>query len=280
MSDYSKLKTLVLAATPGPWIVGAEDRLENGNLAGVYVSELYNGGEGGRILECFANCLVTTDEQVKANAAFIAAANPVVVLELIAALEKLQQANAAPPAPAVPDEWVESLREMVAAMRQYEMDVDERAPEKHRAMMRRADALLNACRATLQLSGNSEQDHSEQALDMVEPVSQSYKLDCSNSPVIPDGCAIVPRNLTAENGAKSALSGEFNEIKTISCPECLGDDDCESCDGSGSIKIEVPVSWTTIKAIWAKGIEQFNPARPTPEPDEIDKFVDQVCGNK
>lgn len=50
---------------------------------------------------------------------------------------------------AVPDEWRESLQEMVNAMRQYEMDVDECAPEKHRRMMRRADKLLNACRAAM-----------------------------------------------------------------------------------------------------------------------------------
>lgn len=63
--------------------------------------------------------------------------------------------------------------------------------------------------------------------------------------------------LTAENGAKSVLSSEFSETKFINCPECFGDDECETCDGSGRIEITVPVTWTTIKAIWAKGVEHF-----------------------
>ncbi len=83
--------------------------------------------------------------------------------------------------------------------------------------------------------------------------------------VIPEGCCVMPKKLTADNGAKGALSGEFSETKTISCPECLGDDECETCDGSGTIKINVPVSWTTIKAIWAKGVEHF---AATPQPNK------------
>ena len=78
-----------------------------------------------------------------------------------------------------------------------------------------------------------------------------------NSPVTPDGLALVPKRLTAENGAKGVLSGEFSETKFINCPECFGDDECETCDGSGRIEITVPVTWTTIKAIWAKGVEHF-----------------------
>lgn len=78
-----------------------------------------------------------------------------------------------------------------------------------------------------------------------------------NSPVIPEGYVMVPKRLTAENGAKGALSGEFSETKFVNCPECFGDDECETCDGSGRIEIKVPVSWTTIKDIWIKGVEHF-----------------------
>ncbi|MCV5420952.1 molecular chaperone DnaJ, partial [Escherichia coli] len=42
----------------------------------------------------------------------------------------------------------------------------------------------------------------------------------------------------------------------------FGDDDCETCDGSGRIEIKVPVSWTTIKTIWAKGCEYFSIVAP------------------
>ncbi|EOX5306396.1 DUF550 domain-containing protein, partial [Escherichia coli] len=73
----------------------------------------------------------------------------------------------------------------------------------------------------------------------------------------PDGWVMVPKKLTAENGAKGVLSGEFSETTFISCPECFGDDDCDTCDGSGRIEIKVPVTWTTIKSIWDKGIAYF-----------------------
>ena len=129
-------------------------------------------------------------------------------------------------------------------------------------------------------------NHSERERDMVKRVSQPYKLPENsftnddlemmahgdnpqsnayrelltlrrNSPVIPDSWQLVPKRLTAENGAKRALSGEFSETKFINCPECFGDEDCETCDGSGRIEISVLVTWTTIKAIWAKGVEHF-----------------------
>ena len=97
-----------------------------------------------------------------------------------------------------------------------------------------------------------------------EPDILSYDADAhsgyvkpGNSPVTPDGYVLVPNKLTADNGAKGVLSGEFSETKFINCPECFGDDECETCDGSGRIEIAVPVSWTTIKAIWAKGVEHF-----------------------
>ncbi|MFK5899828.1 ead/Ea22-like family protein [Escherichia coli] len=97
-----------------------------------------------------------------------------------------------------------------------------------------------------------------------EPVSQTYKLNelSGNSPVTPDGWVMVPKRLTAENGAKGVLFGEFSETTFISCPECFGDDDCETCDCSGRIEIKVPVSWTTIKTIWAKGCEYFSIVAP------------------
>ncbi len=107
-------------------------------------------------------------------------------------------------------------------------------------------------------------ERSDAMLHSAEPVSQAYKLNAlaGNSPVTPDGWVIVPKKLTAENGAKGVLSGEFSETTFISCPECFGDDDCETCDGSGRIEIKVPVSWTTIKTIWAKGCEYFSIVAP------------------
>ncbi|EDS5483489.1 hypothetical protein JHG98_001182 [Salmonella enterica] len=85
-------------------------------------------------------------------------------------------------------------------------------------------------------------------------------LQAGNPPATPDGYVLVPNRLTAENGAKGVLSGEFSETKFINCPECFGDDECEICDGSGRLEITVPVTWTTIKDIWAKGVEHFEAA--------------------
>ncbi|WP_416239448.1 DUF551 domain-containing protein [Raoultella ornithinolytica] len=87
---------------------------------------------------------------------------------------------------------------------------------------------------------------------------------------------MVPMRLTAENGAKGALSGEFSETKFVNCPECFGDDECETCDGSGRIEITVPVTWTTIKEIWAKGVEHFAaaPQSPGSEPATVpDRWI-------
>ncbi|HFF9069970.1 TPA: hypothetical protein ACGFBE_002540 [Escherichia coli] len=127
-------------------------------------------------------------------------------------------------------------------------DIDYLEPSEVYSLGRTAG--WNACRAAM--------------LHGAEPVSQTYKLHelSGNSPVTPDGWVIVPKKLTAENGAKGVLSGEFSETTFISCPECFGDDDCETCDGSGRIEIKVPVSWTTIKTIWAKGCEYFSIVAP------------------
>lgn len=100
----------------------------------------------------------------------------------------------------------------------------------------------------------------QQLRERIARTVRSAMLQAGNSPVTPDGLALVPKWLTAENGAKGVLSGEFSETKFINCPECFGDDECETCDSSGRIEITVPVSWTNIKAIWAKGVEHFEAA--------------------
>lgn len=105
------------------------------------------------------------------------------------------------------------------------------------------------------------------AHDVWQDCLDELRLNATAQPVsdvcnVPDRMALLPLALTAENGAKNALIGEFKEEKSISCPECFGDEDCETCDGSGRIHIEIPVSWTTIKAIWAKGVEHFLAAAP------------------
>ncbi|HCD4622199.1 TPA: DUF551 domain-containing protein [Klebsiella michiganensis] len=107
----------------------------------------------------------------------------------------------------------------------------------------------------------------EERVEFQARIEDFKALIAQPAPVVLDGYVMVPMRLTAENGAKGALSGEFSETKFVNCPECFGDDECETCDGSGRIEITVPVTWTTIKEIWAKGVEHFAAAPHSPGSD-------------
>ncbi|HIH9685881.1 hypothetical protein [Klebsiella pneumoniae] len=144
----------------------------------------------------------------------------------------------AQPAPVVPEEATPDSIEILASARRRDRAVFQWDEDQRNAA---ADS-WNACRAAMLQAGTLTNEGTIQAV---------------NSPVIPDGYVMVPMRLTAENGAKGALSGEFSETKFVNCPECFGDDECETCDGSGRIEITVPVTWATIKEIWAKGVEHF-----------------------
>lgn len=71
---------------------------------------------------------------------------------------------------------------------------------------------------------------------------------------------LMPRALTAENGGKGLMLGEFKESIELACPCVHGDesdDDCEICEGDGTYIQEVIISWETIKSIYAKAAEHF-----------------------
>ncbi|OBX35627.1 hypothetical protein A8U91_04701 [Halomonas elongata] len=77
---------------------------------------------------------------------------------------------------------------------------------------------------------------------------------------IPEGMALVPREITAETGHKVGMIGDFFEHIDESCPECegAGCDDaqiCDLCKGRGRLERPVAVSWTTIKAIHRRVVE-------------------------
>lgn len=86
--------------------------------------------------------------------------------------------------------------------------------------------------------------------------SRAAMLQAGNSPVTPDCWVMVPKKLTAENGAKAALLGEFNLEYTLTCHECFGEG-CDDCSGEGTWITTIPVDWTTIKDIWTKAIVHF-----------------------
>lgn len=83
--DRDKLKALAEAATAGQWVTEGEYVNEHGNVLYAYVAH----ENSGMIAEAFANCRVKTDEECRANAAFIAGANPANVLALLAEIEAL-----------------------------------------------------------------------------------------------------------------------------------------------------------------------------------------------
>lgn len=73
----------------------------------------------------------------------------------------------------------------------------------------------------------------------------------------------MPRNLTAENGAKALLNGEFKESIDVANDEYCGCGNCDFChdfkdeDFPQFIKRDVVVSWSTIKKIYKKIVEHY-----------------------
>ncbi len=76
---------------------------------------------------------------------------------------------------------------------------------------------------------------------------------------IPDGYCLMPRRLTAENGAKALLLGEFKLEVTHECPECLELDEpaegCEICDGEGEYAQRHMIPWDKIKFIYSEAVK-------------------------
>ena len=81
----------------------------------------------------------------------------------------------------------------------------------------------------------------------------------SSAPAIPDGYCLMPRRLTAENGARALLLGEFKLEVTRECPECLELDDpaegCEICDGEGEFAQRHTIPWDQIKFIYREAVK-------------------------
>lgn len=65
---------------------------------------------------------------------------------------------------------------------------------------------------------------------------------------------IMPCELTAENGAKSLLMGEFFVETDDICPNCEGDG-CDECDNIGFVPCFIQIPWSTIKKIYATAVD-------------------------
>lgn len=68
---------------------------------------------------------------------------------------------------------------------------------------------------------------------------------------------MMPRELTAKNGAKAALMGEFIILFPMKCHCNREQDDCEVCGGSGEYMQPVNVPWVTIKEIYAAAVKHL-----------------------
>ena len=73
-------------------------------------------------------------------------------------------------------------------------------------------------------------------------------------PAVPDSYVLMPMKLTAENGAKYALSGEFHVLHRVTCNEC-GGEGCSDCDDDGWLEEKIMIGWDDIKDIYRAAVE-------------------------
>lgn len=178
---------------------------------------------------------------------------------------------------AVPDKWEQWIAD-AAEYLEGGLEADgeleaEGSIEAKRLLARRA-AMLNQAHVKRpasngQLFGNSEQ--LEPVADVVAWRKDGEQRTCDIRwrrfdvapgplftrplpPGLPDGYCIMPLKLTAANGAKAALSGEFHVNHHIVCKECAGEG-CESCNEEGGWEGEILIGWDTIKRIHEAAVE-------------------------
>ncbi|WP_455887087.1 hypothetical protein [Pseudomonas rustica] len=76
---------------------------------------------------------------------------------------------------------------------------------------------------------------------------------------IPEGYCVMPRRLTAENGAKALLLGEFQLNIARECPECRDleqpVESCDVCDGAGEFAQSHTIPWDQIKFIYSMAVK-------------------------
>ena len=71
----------------------------------------------------------------------------------------------------------------------------------------------------------------------------------------------MPRDITAENGAKALVIGEFFEMVEVPNPDYCGCNNCDFCDNhpdaEPTVKTCIPIRWTTIKQIYARLVDHY-----------------------
>lgn len=83
----------------------------------------------------------------------------------------------------------------------------------------------------------------------------------------------MPESLTAENGAKGLLIGEFYSEIELDNPDHCGCGRCDCCieglDEDATYVQRVPVSWSTIKDIYAMAVKHLASGKPAPAFDMV-----------
>ncbi len=111
-------------------------------------------------------------------------------------------------------------------------------------------------KATMEMARAAKREHGGLSVWKADDI---YRAMLASAPTPQAGHALVPTRLTAENGAKYALSGEFKIRIEIENP----DYDEEDEDSEPTIWTDVSVPWTTIKEIWAAGMKHFGATEET-----------------
>jgi len=107
----------------------------------------------------------------------------------------------------------------------------------------------------------TKEEAERNAAEVGLPVVGLGPMTQSSAPLVsmPDGYCLMPRRLTAENGAKALLLGEFKLEVTQECPECRELDEpiegCEICDGEGEYGQSHMIPWDKIKFIYSEAVK-------------------------
>lgn len=133
-----------------------------------------------------------------------------------------------------------------------------------------AGELVTRCTAGL---GCDEKGYCDAAAtgqgDLCDRRTMAHEQPVSDPDGLPDR-VLMPRALTAENGAKTALSDEFFVDFGVRCARCGNPDfsldlgQCAACQHTECEPNRRAVSWTTIKRIYSRAVEFLG----VPAPDE------------
>jgi len=167
-------------------------------------------------------------------------------------LERMQAAYTAPPA--VTDELLEAMDEVI------------RISDRDHEAWDRAKNAISACRVA---------KPAQPVGYLVPGFNRDFEWGSANlfpqsgggavipvylaAPAVPEGYCIMPLTLTAANGAKGALSGEFKVSRTVTCNEC-GGEGCMDCNDRGEFEEEITVPWSTIKEIYRAAVDACHAA--------------------